>query len=79
VGAILASVTFDTKGALAVALTIGLAAWIGVTALVAVRTGFDPEGRYEAMVPRESIAMAQDTKEFLMRQLRRQRGKVLGR
>jgi len=79
VGAVLGSVTFDTKGALAVALTLGLVVWIGVTALVAVRTGFDPEARYEAMVPRESMAMAQDTKEFLMRQWRRQRGKVLGR
>lgn len=79
VGAILGSVTFDTKGALAVALTIGLIVWIGVTALVAVRTGFDPEARYEAMVPRESMAMARDTKAFLQRQWRRQRGKVLGR
>ncbi len=79
IGAILGSVTFDTKGALAVALTIGLVAWIGVTLAVALRTGFDPEGRYEAMVPRESLAMAQDTKAFLERQWRRQRGKVLGR
>jgi hypothetical protein len=58
---------------------VGLLSWIGVTVLVAMRTGFDPEGRYEAMVPRESMAMAQDTKAFLERQLRRQRGKVLGR
>lgn len=79
IGAILGSVTFDTKGALAVALTIGLIAWIAVTVLVAVRMGFDPEGRYEAMVPRESMAMAEDTKAFLERQWRRQRGKVLGR
>jgi hypothetical protein len=79
IGAILGSVTFDTKGALAIALTIGLATWSGVTALVAVRTGFDPEARYEDMVPRESIAMAQDTKDFLTRQWRRQRGRVLGR
>jgi hypothetical protein len=78
-GAILGSVTFDTKGALAIALTIGLITWSAVTALVAVRTGFDPEARYEDMVPRESIAMAQDTKEFLTRQWRRQRGRVLGR
>jgi hypothetical protein len=79
IGAILGSVTFDTKGALAVALVVGLITWIGVTVLVAVRTGFDPEGRYEAMVPRETMAMAQETKEFLERQWRRQRGKVLGR
>jgi MFS family permease len=78
-GAVLGSVTFDTKGALAVALVVGLITWIGVTVLVAVRTGFDPEGRYEAMVPRETMAMAQETKEFLERQWRRQRGKVLGR
>jgi hypothetical protein len=79
VGAILGSVTFDTKGALAVALIIGLMTWIGVTVLVAMRTGFDPQARYEAMVPRESMAMAQDTKAFLQRQLRRQRGRILGR
>lgn len=79
VGAILGSVTFDTKGALAVSLTIGLVVWVGVTVLVAVRSGFDTEGRYEAMMPRESIAMAQDTKSFLERQWRRQRDKVLGR
>jgi hypothetical protein len=79
IGAILGSVTFDTKGALAIALAIGLATWSAVTALVAVRTGFDPEARYEDLVPRESMAMAQETKAFLMRQWRRQRGRVLGR
>lgn len=79
VGAILGSVTFDTKGALAVALVVGLVAWSGVTVLVAVRSGFDPEGRYETMVPRESMAMVEETKAFLERQWRRQRGKVLGR
>lgn len=79
VGAILGSITFDTKGALAIALTIGLVTWSAVTALVAVRSGFDPEARYEDMVPRESIAMAEETKVFLTRQWRRQRGRVLGR
>jgi hypothetical protein len=79
IGAILGSVTFDTKGALAVALTVGLLTWIAVTVLVAVRTGFDTEARYEAMVPRETMEMAQSTRTFLERQWRRQRGKVLGR
>jgi hypothetical protein len=79
VGAILGSVTFDTKGALAVAVTVGLITWIAITAGLAVTRGFDPEGRYEPMVPRESMAMAAETKAFLQRQLRRQRGKVLGR
>jgi len=79
VGALLGSVTFDTKGALAVSLTIGLLTSIVVILLVAVRQGFDPERRYERLVPRESIAMAEESKKFLMRQWRRQRRKVIGR
>ena len=66
VGAILGSVTFDTKGALAIALTVGyVVAIVGVRLLFAVRSvGFDAEGRYERLVPRESIAMAEETKRF---------------
>jgi hypothetical protein len=79
IGAILGSVTFDTKGALAIALTIGYVTAIAVIILVAVRHGFDPERRYERLVPRESIAMAEETKRFLERQWRRQRRKVVGR
>jgi hypothetical protein len=79
VGAILGSVTFDTKGALAIALTIGQLTWIGVMVVVAVGRGFDPEARYGALKPTESIAMAEETKTFLERQWRRQRRKVLGR
>ena len=79
VGALLGSVTFDTKGALAVALTVGYVVAIVVTILVAVRHGFDPEKRYERLVPRESIAMAEETKRYLERQWRRQRKRVFGR
>ena len=79
VGAILGSVTFDTKGALAIALTVGYVVAIVTSLLVAVRRGFDPERRYERLVPRESIAMAEETKRFLERQWRRQRRKVMGR
>ncbi|MBX3029403.1 MAG: phage holin family protein [Chloroflexi bacterium] len=79
VGAILGSVTFDTKGALAIALTIGLVTWIGVMVAVAAARGFDPEARYAGLKPTESIAMAEETKTFLERQWRRQRRKVLGR
>lgn len=79
VGSLLGSVTFDTKGALAIALTIGLLTAIVVIVLVAVRQGFDPESRYERLVPRESIAMAEESKKFLVRQWRRQRRKVIGR
>ncbi|MCY7419919.1 MAG: hypothetical protein LH650_15790, partial [Chloroflexi bacterium] len=76
---LLGSVTFDTKGALAVSLTIGLLTSIVVILLVAARQGFDPERRYERLVPRESIAMAEESKKFLMRQWRRQRRRVIGR
>jgi hypothetical protein len=79
VGAILGSVTFDTKGALAVALTIGYVVAIAASLLLAARHGFDPERRYERLVPRESIAMAEETKRFLERQLRRQRRKMMGK
>ena len=79
VGALLGSVTFDTKGALALAVTVGLVTWIGITAGLAVTRGFDPEARYAPLMPRESMAMAEETKAFLRRQWRRQRGKVLGR
>ncbi len=79
VGAILGSVTFDTKGALAVALTIGYIAAIVASIALAARRGFDPERRYERIVPRESLAMAEETKRFLERQWRRQRRRVMGR
>ena len=79
VGAILGSVTFDTKGALAIALTIGYVVAIVTSLLIAMRRGFDPERRYERLVPRESIAMAEETKRYLERQWRRQRRKVAGR
>ena len=79
VGAILGSVTFDTKGACAVALTTGSSTWIAVAALLAARHGFDPEARYRRLVPRESIAMAGQSKAVLERELRRQRKRVVGR
>lgn len=79
VGALLGSVTFDTKGALAIALTIGYVTAIVIAIVVAMRHGFDPERRYERLVPRESIAMAEETKRYLERQWRRQRRRVVGR
>ncbi len=79
VGAILGSVTFDTKGALAIAYTIGLVTAIVTAILFAVGRGFDPERRYSRLVPRESIAMAEETRKYLERQWRRQRRKVVGR
>jgi hypothetical protein len=79
VGAILASVTFDTKGAIALAVTIGLIAWIAFSGLLAARRGFDPQARYDTLVPRESIAAVESSKAFLLRQWERQRRKLMGR
>ena len=79
VGAILGSVMFDWAGAIAVALTFGLVAWIGFTIYLAVKRGFDPGARYDPLVPRESIAAIEGTKGFLVKQLERQRRRVMGR
>lgn len=78
-GAILGSVVFDLAGAVAVGLTFGLIAWIGVTILIAYRRGFDPAARYDPLVPRESIAALEGTKVYLSKQWERQRRKVMGR
>lgn len=78
-GAILGSVTYDTRGAVAVAVTIGLITWLVATALVALRRGLDPAARYERLVPQASIDAMGDTKSFLERQLKRQRGRLMGR
>ena len=79
IGLILGSVLFDIAGAVAVALTFGLVAWIGFTILLAYRRGFDPAARYDPLVPRESIAAIEGSKTFLLKQWERQRRKVMGR
>jgi len=79
IGMILGSVLFDLAGAVAVALTFGLVAWIAFTILLASRRGFDPAARYDPLVPRESIAALNGTKAFLAKQWERQRRKVMGR
>lgn len=78
-GAILGSVMFDWQGAVAVALTFGLIAWIGVSIYLAWKRGFDPQARYDPLVPRESIAAMEHTKTFLEKLYERQRRKVMGR
>jgi hypothetical protein len=78
-GFVLGSVIFDIKGAVAVALTLGLLTWLAATGLFAMRTGFDPEWRYRRMVPRESIAAMEESRAFLGQQLQRQRGRITGR
>ena len=77
-GFILGSVIFDLEGAIAVAWTFGLVAWIGISIYLAWKHGFDPEARYDPLVPRESIAALEHTKTFLTKLLERQRRKVMG-
>jgi hypothetical protein len=79
VGAILGSVTFDTQGAVAVGVTIGLVSWLAATGVFAARRGFDPERRYRRLVPRESMAAFEESKALVQQQLRRQRGRMMGR
>lgn len=80
VGAIYASTRYDAPdGVLGLAVMVGLITWIVVGVLLAWRKGFDPEARYANLVPRESIASFTRTKEFLMEQFARQKGRMLGR
>jgi uncharacterized membrane protein YfcA len=78
-GAILGSALFDNPGAAAIAITIGLLVWIIAAVGLAVRRGFDPEARYARLVPRESMESFEHTREFLVRQWERQKGRVFGR
>jgi hypothetical protein len=79
VGSILGSVTFDIQGAIAVGLTFGLIGWIGASGLLAARRGFDPAARYDALVPRESIAALESSQSYLLKQWERQRRRLMGR
>jgi hypothetical protein len=78
-GAIFGSVTFDTKGAIAVAVTLALLAWIALAALLAVRRGIDPTARYEKLIPRASMAQLAATRAYLEQQWQRQRKKQSSR
>jgi hypothetical protein len=80
VGAIYASTRYDAPdGVFGLALMVGLLTWIIAGIILAVRAGFDPEARYADLVPRESFEAFNKTKEFLLEQWERQKGKVLGR
>lgn len=78
-GALFGSVTFDTKGAVAVAVTVALLAWITLAAILAVRRGIDPKARYEKLIPRASMAQFAATRAYLEQQWQRQRKKLSGR
>jgi hypothetical protein len=80
VGAILASTRYDNPdGVAGLAVMVGLLTWIVVGLLLAYRHGFDPEGRYAGLMPRESIAAFERSQDFLRAQWARQKRKVTGR
>jgi hypothetical protein len=78
-GAILGSAVFDNPGAFAMSLTLGLLTWIVVGLGLAARKGFDPASRYTSLVPRESVAAFESTRDFMTRQWQRQKRRFLGR
>ena len=79
VGAILGSALFDNPGAVAIALMVGLVTWIAVAGWLAARRGFDPEARYADLVPRQTMAAFEQTRDFLDQQLQRQKRRMMGR
>jgi hypothetical protein len=76
---LLAYITFDTRGAAAIAVTVWLILWIALSAVLALRAGIDPKKRYDKMVPRESMAQLAATRAYLEQQWQRQRKKLVGR
>jgi hypothetical protein len=80
VGAIWLSTRYAAPdGVLGLAITIGFLTWIIAGAILAARAGFDPEARYANLVPRESIAAFEQTKDFMSEQWERQKNRMLGR
>jgi hypothetical protein len=79
VGGLLAYITFDTKGAGAIAVTVWLILWIVLSAVLAMRSGLDTKTRYDKLVPRESMAQFAATRAYLEQQWQRQRKKLVGR
>jgi hypothetical protein len=84
VGAIVAGIWLPTRyeaadGVLGLAIALGFVAWIVAGLMLAARAGFDPEGRYAKLVPRESIAAFEVTKTFLTEQWNRQKDRMMGR
>jgi hypothetical protein len=80
VGGILASTRYDNPdGVAGLAVMVGLLAWIIVGLLLAYRHGFDPESRYAGLLPRESIAAFEGSRDFVRGQWARQKRKMTGR
>ena len=84
VGGFVGAIWFPTRyqaadGVMGLAIMVGLITWIVAGAILAARRGFDPEARYADLIPRESIAAFERTKDFLTEQWERQKDRMLGR
>jgi hypothetical protein len=80
IGAIWFSTRYDAPdGVLGLAITIGLLTWVIAGIILAARGGFDPEARYANLIPRESIAAFERSKDFAREQWDRQKNRMLGR
>ncbi len=84
VGAIIGAIWFPTRyqaadGVMGLAIMVGLITWIAAGGLLASRRGFDPEARYADLIPRESMAAFERTKDFMTQQWERQKDRMLGR
>lgn len=83
-GGFIGAIWFSTRyaapdGVLGLAITVGLLTWIIAGVVLAARGGFDPEARYANLIPRESIAAFERTKDFMTEQWERQKNRMLGR
>lgn len=80
VGAIYASTRYDAPdGVIGLAIMIGLLAWIIAGLALAARRGFDTEARYARLVPRESMAEFELTRDFVLEQWHKQKDRMMGR
>ncbi|MGD8683420.1 MAG: phage holin family protein [Chloroflexota bacterium] len=80
IGAVWTSTRYDAPdGVLGLAITIGLLTWIIAGLVLAARRGFDPEARYANLIPRESMAAFEKTRDFLTDQWEHQKNRMMGR
>ena len=84
IGGFIGAIWFPTRyqaadGVMGLAIMIGLITWIVAGVNLAARRGFDPEARYADLIPRESLAAFERTKEFLSEQWEHQKNRMLGR
>jgi len=84
IGAITLAILFPTRyqapdGVLGLAIMVGLLVWIIAGLILAARRGFDPEARYANIIPRETLAAFEKTRDFLTGEWERQKNRMMGR